>query len=107
MNRHKVPEAFVDWTQDMLRRLTVNHGGILLKEHPAGGCPQEGVLFPLLWCLVVDKLLSKLKKAGFLIYGYADDVAVVAKDNFLKILKKRIDIALRTIQNWCKDLVLS
>jgi len=41
---------------------------------PAGGCPQGGVLSPLLWCLVVDELLTKLKESGFLVFGYADDV---------------------------------
>lgn len=34
-----------------------------------------------------------------LIFGYADDVAIVAKRNFLSILKERMD--LRIIQIWC------
>jgi len=45
---------------------------------------------------VVDELLVKLRKAGFLVFGYADNVA---KGNFLSILKERMDDALRIIQN--------
>lgn len=70
------------------RRLTVNHGSVSVKRYPAGGCPQGDVLSPLLWCLVVDELLLKLKEAGFLVYSYADNVAVMARGNFLKIVKE-------------------
>jgi hypothetical protein len=37
-------------------------------------CPQGGVLSPLLWCLVVDDLLTRLSGGGIFIQGYADDV---------------------------------
>jgi hypothetical protein len=38
------------------------------------GCPQGGVLSPLLWCLVVDDLLTRLSRGGIFIQGYKDDV---------------------------------
>jgi len=103
MTNHGIPEALVDWTQNMLsgRDLTVSLGKETVRGRPAGGCPQGGVLSPLLWCLVVDELLTKLKEAGFLVFGYADDVAIVTRGNFLNTLKERMDIALRIIQNWC------
>jgi len=47
----------------------------------------------------VDELLIKLKEAGFLIFGYADDVAIVIRGNFLNILKERMDEVLRIIQD--------
>jgi hypothetical protein len=31
------------------------------------GCPQGGVLSPLLWCLVVVKLITGLNKGGFML----------------------------------------
>lgn len=33
------------------------------------GCPQGGVLLPLLWCLVVDSLLTRLSGNGIFIQG--------------------------------------
>jgi len=33
------------------------------------GCPQGGVLSPLLWCLVVDDLLARLNGVGVFIQG--------------------------------------
>jgi len=71
MIKHEIPEALVNWTQNMLtsRDLTVSLGKATVGDRPAGGCPQEGVLSPLLWCLVVDELLTKLKEADFLVFG--------------------------------------
>jgi len=56
---------------------------------------------------VVDELLIKLKEAGFLVFGYADDVAIVIKDNFLNILKEHMDEALRIIRDWCMAVGLT
>lgn len=33
--------------------------------------------------------------------GYADDVAIVARGNFLTTLKELIDRALKIVQDWC------
>jgi len=37
-------------------------------------CPQGEVLSPLLWCLVVDELLSRLNGGGVCTQVYADDM---------------------------------
>lgn len=50
---------------------------------------------------MVNNLLVKLQEAGFLVIGYADDVAIVARGNFLTTLKERMDVALRIVQDWC------
>ena len=42
------------------------------------GCPQGGVLSPLLWCLVVNNLITRLSGGGFFIQGYADDICLLA-----------------------------
>jgi len=85
MTKHEIPEAFVDWTQNMLtdRNLTISLSKATIGGRPTRDCPQGEVLTPLLWCLVVDEFLTKLKEAGFLVFGYADDVAVVVRSNFL------------------------
>lgn len=41
------------------------------------GCPQGGVLSPLLWPLVVDKLLLTLTIHGVLAVGYANDLSII------------------------------
>ena len=40
------------------------------------GCPQGGVLSPLLWSVTVDDLLPKLSAEGYNCFGYADDLAI-------------------------------
>jgi hypothetical protein len=39
------------------------------------GCPQGSVLWPLLWCLVVNYLITRLSGSGVFIQGYADDIS--------------------------------
>jgi len=45
----------------------------------------------------VNELPTKLRKAGFLVFSYANDVTIV--ENFLSILKERMDNALKIIQS--------
>lgn len=80
----------MDWTQSMLevRKLTVM---TISPLRSVSSCQGE-VLSPLLWCLMVDELLTKLKKSGFNVYGYAYDyVAIVTRGNSLTTLKERMD----------------
>ncbi|XP_071577346.1 uncharacterized protein [Temnothorax nylanderi] len=98
------PEPLVDWVENMLvgRNLTVMHIDTIVSCKPGKGCPQGGVLSPLLWGLVVNDLLMKLQKKGFLTYGYADDIAIVITGPFLNILRDRINDALKIVQKWCE-----
>lgn len=91
-------KVLVDWTQSMLvsRNVTVCHNDVTVYGRLARDCPQGGVLSPLLWCFVIE-LLAILQTAGFLTFGYADDVAVIVRQNFLPILKERIEAALKII----------
>jgi retron-type reverse transcriptase len=96
MNRH-VPEAAVDWTENMLvgRRIMVYHGEKMVEGTPDRGCPQGGVLSPLLWCLVVNNLLEDLQREGFHVYGYADNITIVAGGRFLTALRDLTEYALK------------
>jgi hypothetical protein len=42
-----------------------------------GGCPHGGVLFPLLWNLIIDGRVENLNNAGYYTQGYADDLAIL------------------------------
>ena len=73
--------------------------------HTDKGCPQgpqEGVLSPLLWCLVLNDRLRDLRKKGFLVYGYADDMAISFRENLLNTLKDLMIDALKLVQSWCE-----
>jgi len=96
--------AIKDWTQNMLegRKLTISHGEVELTGRPTRGCPQGGVLSPLLWSLVVNDLLKLLKEKGFSVFGYADDIAIIVRGNFLQILRERMMEALKIVQKWCQ-----
>ena len=48
---------------------------ISLRFAISRGCPQGGVLSPLLWCLVVNDLITRLSGCGVFIQGYADDMS--------------------------------
>jgi hypothetical protein len=80
MIRHEIPEALVDWIEYMLagRNLNIYHRKRTTEGTPDRGCPQGGVLSPLLWCLVVNDLLEDSQRQGFHVYSSADDIAIVA-----------------------------
>jgi hypothetical protein len=50
MIRHDVPEPLVDWTENVLveRKITLFHAEKTIEDTPDRGCPQRGVLSPLL-----------------------------------------------------------
>ncbi|XP_067208430.1 uncharacterized protein [Linepithema humile] len=66
------------------------------------GCPQGGVLSPLLWCLVADGLLRALDDRGFTAQGYADDVAILVRGPFLETLLELMQGALEVVEEWCQ-----
>jgi len=71
--RHGSEYTIVRWIKATLEGrvavMTLNE--ISLRFAMSRGCPQGGVLSPLLWCLVVN---AKLSGGGVFIQGYADDV---------------------------------
>jgi len=55
------------------------------------GTPQGGILSPLLWVLVVNKLLLLLEEAGTIIVAYADDVVILLQGKFPQTLCNLMD----------------
>jgi len=53
--------------------------GSSLTAKFVGGCPQAGVLSPILWNLVVDRLLTITNDVGFNTFGYADDIVIIVQ----------------------------
>jgi hypothetical protein len=62
--RHGVDHTIIRWIRATLegRLATVTLGGVSRSAAVSRGCPQGGVLSPLLWCPVVNDLLTRLSK---------------------------------------------
>jgi hypothetical protein len=71
------------------------------------GCPQGGALSPLLWCLVVDDLIARLRGSGVFIQGYADDICLLAVGKFPNTVSGLMQWALSTVEIWCNEVGLS
>jgi hypothetical protein len=71
------------------------------------GCPQGGVLSPLLWCLVVDDLITRLSGSGVFSQGYADDIRLPAVGKFPNTVSGLMQWALLTVEIRCNEVRLS
>jgi hypothetical protein len=80
------------------RIITATLSGETLRVSASRGCPQGGVLSPLLWSLVVDDLLWELNDKGYYTVGYADDIAILILGKFLSTLSECLQMALYTVQ---------
>lgn len=77
------------------RTITTAYGDASIKGQLVQGYPQGGILSPQLWWFVIDDLLEELSNEGFLTHGYADDVAIIVRDEFLTVLRDRLCFALK------------
>jgi hypothetical protein len=74
--------------------------GSNLTAKVAGGCPQGGVLSPLLWNLVVDRLLTVTNDLGFNTFGYADDIVIIVHGKFVQTVRELMQKALNMVVKW-------
>ncbi|KAL0810531.1 hypothetical protein ABMA28_010652 [Loxostege sticticalis] len=71
------------------------------------GCPQGGILSPILWNIVVDSLLRTLNERGYTTVGYADDLAILINGNAENILCGIMRSAFQIVEKWCNEHQLS
>lgn len=109
MIKRNFDKTIVDWIFEMLqkREITCSHGISTVTVRTVKGCPQGGVLSPLLWSLVVDELLSHLEAQGFEIIGFADDIVIIIRGKYEHVIRDRLQYALNMTTAWCKDEGLS
>ena len=89
------------------RQATAMLGSFSRSVAVSRGCPQGGVLSPLLWCLVVDDLLARLCGGGLYAQGYADDICLLAVGKFPNTVSRLIQWAFSIVEVWCAELSLS
>lgn len=115
-SRRVHPKA-VQWIAAVLsgRIIEVQIGPAKAQAHVKLGCPQGGVLSPLLWNLVADTLMHDIEKVsnnligyeGVQCIGYADDVALITRGIDLNTSVDKMQKALRRVERWCGKVKLS
>jgi hypothetical protein len=62
------------------------------------GCPQ-GVLSPILWNLVIGRLLTVTNDLGFSTFGYADDIMIIVQCKYRHtvrdVMQKSLNVAIK------------
>jgi ribonuclease HI len=98
-----VRPSTISWIKSMLgnRILKTTTKGSRIRIRPAKGCPQGGCLSPLLWCLVVDSLITELEAKGCLVTAYADDLALLVTDKNSEAACDKMNKILETVESWC------
>jgi hypothetical protein len=98
--RHGSDYTIVHWIRRTLEdcMAVAGLGGFSVKLVISRGCPQGGVLSPLLWCLVVDDLLARLSGSVVFIQGYADDICLLAMGKFPNTVSGLMQWALSTVE---------
>jgi hypothetical protein len=107
--KHGVHYTTVRWFRATLevRQAMATLGGLCRSVGVSTGCPQGGVLSPLLWCLVVIELLARLNEGGVYTRGYADDICLLVVGKFPNTVTGLIQWALHTVETQCDELGLS
>jgi retron-type reverse transcriptase len=69
------------WIKFMLegRLVHISLMGSSITAKVTRGCPQGGVLSPLLWNLVVNRLWTVTNDLGFSTFGYADNIVIIVQ----------------------------
>ena len=109
LRRFNVDRTLIRWIMSMLRNriLSVNLFGVHRTELVDRGCPQGGVLPPLLWNMTVDDLLTKLNESGYLAIGYADDIAILISGAYEEVILSLMNSVFRILEKWCGETGLS
>ncbi|KAL1447090.1 hypothetical protein WDU94_000567 [Cyamophila willieti] len=106
--RRGIDDTCCRWLNVMLngRNIKINLFGESMNAVITKGCPQGGVLSPLLWNLVVDELLDKLNNQGYYAQGYADDIVILIRGKYLSTISDVMQSALNIVENWCEEVNL-
>jgi len=109
LRKFGVDRTLVRWIMAMLsnRILSIDLFGARRTGLVDRGCPQGGVLPPILWNLTVDDLLVKLNGSGYLAVGYADDIAILISGAYEEVLCSVMNGAFRIVEKWCDGSGLS
>ena len=109
LRRRGVEIPIVGWIMALLksRLVEIEVGDKLIGAQTTRGCPQGGVLSPLLWSLVIDDLLQELTANKIDCQGYADDVKISVRGKIsIDSMCERVQLGLNICDRWCKKVGL-
>jgi len=103
LRARRTSKTVIRWIDSMLRsrRVRVEMDGTAKEVLVRRGCPQGGVLSPLLWSLVVDSLLVEMEFEGHYCQGYADDGVILSSGLDLAEVSSKMQRALTLLEGWC------
>jgi hypothetical protein len=79
------------------RKITAMLAAETLGVSVARGCLQGRVLSPLLWRVVVDKLIKGLNVYGCFALGFTNDIATLITGNFLDMISESLQEGLNMV----------
>ncbi|GBP08776.1 Retrovirus-related Pol polyprotein from type-1 retrotransposable element R1 [Eumeta japonica] len=97
-----VDQSTVQLISRMLMRRTITSriGATSVTREVCRGTPQRGVLSPLLWNVVVNRLLMNLDFLLIKTVAYADDVAIAVSGGHPESMARQLEYALRIVSDW-------
>ena len=102
LRARKTPEKLTMWFHNYLlaRDIVVDYKGVTKKRRLVKGTPQGGVLSPVLWNMAFDEILSLMEGSPIKAFGYADDLALVARGPDPSTTINNMQIALDKTLGW-------
>lgn len=98
MSRRGFYQSIIDWKQVLLAGLSLkahqNSTLSMFSSRTAGGYSQSGVIFPLIYCVVVNEQLKTFQSNELFVYGHVEKVAIIARREFLNVLRDRMSYVL-------------
>ena len=93
----------VEWIRKVLenRRIRMEMAGVTIEGKTEIGVPQGGILSPILWNLIMNKLLND--RGGTVEYFcYADDIAIIARGKVISTLVSIIREEIKQLEIWAR-----
>jgi hypothetical protein len=81
--------------------------GETIRGSMAKGCLRGGVLSPMLWSLVVGKLLWEPNDNDYYIIEEAYDIAILFNKKSPQAVSQVLQAIIGTVQQWCDKTYLS
>jgi hypothetical protein len=98
--RHGVPHTIIRLIGSTLegRQVIATLGGHSKDVIVTKGCPQGGLLSPIMWCLLVDEVLGGSLRGAVYAQGYADDICILAVGKFPSTVSGLFQWVLQTVK---------
>lgn len=89
------------------RSILFDYGDYSSSKTLSCGCPQGGVLSPLLWTILLNDLLVTFNISDSKVVAFADDITIVCWASSVNLLKEKIIASINFVDKWCQSRKLS